>query len=153
MYPIGAVEIVIAILLIWNIALTYLFWRERSYLRELFPKTQERDIRNKFKELLDEVEGFKRNEAFLNKNLRILAKQGLSHLQKIATSRYNPYEDTGGDQSFSVALIDGNLNGILLTSLHSRAGTRIYTKQIVSGKSDLELSKEEKEVLKKVLEG
>jgi len=66
--------------------------------------------------------------------------------------KYNPYNDTGGDQSFSLVLLDGKLNGTILTSLHSRSGTRIYAKVIKKGESELDLSKEEKEVLKKAIQ-
>lgn len=152
MYPDGAVGIIILILLLfWLLILSFLFWRERRYLRELFPKSGERDIRNRFKEVLEELEEFKRGDEVVARNLRKLGRDGLSHLQRVALLRYSPYDDTGGDQSFTVALLDGNLNGLILTSLHSRAGTRVYTKAIKSGKSDLELSKEEKEVLREAV--
>ncbi|MBI2021840.1 DUF4446 family protein [Candidatus Daviesbacteria bacterium] len=156
MYPgggAGAVGMIFfSLLLTWLIILSYLFWRERQSLRQLFPKSGERDIRTKLKEVLEAIEDFKRREDLTGRNIRSLARQGLSHMQRIAMLRFNPYDDTGGDQSFIIALLDGNLNGFILTSLHSRAGTRLYTKEITIGKSDLELSKEEKEVLKKAIE-
>lgn len=75
-----------------------------------------------------------------------------SSFQKSALVRYNPFEDTGGDQSFIIALLNGQNNGFVISSLHSRNGTRIYAKQITAGKAaERELSKEEKEVVDKAI--
>lgn len=152
MYPAWAVQAFGLVLLIWLFGLSYLFWRERNFLRQLFPKSESRDIRNKFKELLEVIDQFGKQDQLLNRNFRKLTREGLNHIQRVAILRYNPYEDTGGNVSFSVALLDGNLSGLVITSLHSRSGTRVYTKEVSLGKSDLELSKEEKEVLIKAIE-
>lgn len=153
MYPGWVGSLVILILLIWIAVLSYFFWRQRRFLSQLFPKNslEATDasliIRDQFNKLLDAVEEVQKRESGLKNNFRSLARDGLNHLQRVAMQRYNPYGDTGGDQSFTLVMLDGKLNGFLLTSLHSRSGTRMYTKSIVDGKSDLELSKEEKEVL------
>jgi hypothetical protein len=74
------------------------------------------------------------------------------HFQKIGFLRYNPFSDTGGDQSFCLCVLNQHNTGFLLTSLHSREQTRIYAKSIIEGKSiQAELSKEESEVLQKAL--
>jgi hypothetical protein len=65
--------------------------------------------------------------------------------------RFNPFSDTGGEQSFVLSLLDGGGNGILLTSLHGRGMTRIYAKRVIAGKSDQELSAEEKKALSQAL--
>lgn len=147
MYPGWVEQILIVTALIWLSILSYLYWKEQNYLHHLFPKSGARDIRNKFKELVEIISGVVKENQALNRHLREVSKEGLGHLQKVAILRYNPYNDTGGDQSFSFALLDGKLNGSILTSLHSRSGTRIYIKVVKKGESDLELSKEEREVL------
>jgi len=65
--------------------------------------------------------------------------------------RFNPFSDTGGEQSFVLSLLDGVGNGILLTSLHGRGMTRIYAKKVTAGKADQELSAEEKSALSQAL--
>ena len=65
--------------------------------------------------------------------------------------RFNPFSDTGGEQSFVVSLLDGGGNGILLTSLHGRGMTRIYAKRVIAGKTDQELSAEENTALSQAL--
>ena len=57
--------------------------------------------------------------------------------------RYNPFEETGGNQSFALALLDAEGNGWVLSSLHARQGTRVYAKSIRGGRSDAALSEEE----------
>jgi hypothetical protein len=147
----GAAYIIGAVSLIWLGVLTFFFLKERSYLRLLFPQDESRDIRAKLREVVEAVAQFKQENSLLAKKLDELTIEGLQHIQRVEIVRYNPYNDTGGDQSFSVILIDGKLNGLLITSLHSRSGTRIYTKIIKAGKSDLDLSKEETDLLTKAL--
>lgn len=148
---IGAAYIIGGVCLVWLGVLTYFFLKERSYLRMLFPQDESRDIRSKLREVVSAVREFKEENTLLAQKLDELVLDGLKHMQRVEIIRYNPYNDTGGDQSFTVVLLDGKLNGLLMTSLHSRTSTRSYTKIIKSGKSDLELSKEEKEVLEKAV--
>jgi len=68
--------------------------------------------------------------------------------QRIGLVRYNPFEDTGGNQSFAIALLDAAGDGFVMSSLHSRAQTRVYAKAIVAGASDTALSDEEAEALR-----
>lgn len=71
--------------------------------------------------------------------------------QRVGLVRYNPFGDTGGNQSFALALLDGNANGIVVSSLHARAGTRIYAKTLAGGRSDSPLSDEEAEALRQAI--
>lgn len=64
-------------------------------------------------------------------------------IQHVGLVRFNPFEDTGGNQSFALALLDANADGIVLSSLHSRTTTRVYVKAILAGRSDAQLSAEE----------
>ncbi len=72
-------------------------------------------------------------------------------IQKVEVLRFNPFKETGGDLSFAIALLDAQNNGVVISSLHGREGTRVYAKPIEDGKSKYNLSDEEEEVLKKVI--
>lgn len=63
--------------------------------------------------------------------------------QRVGLVRYNPFEETGGNQSFALALLDASGDGWVLSSLHARSGTRVYAKAIKVGRSDAGLSAEE----------
>jgi len=67
--------------------------------------------------------------------------------QKISVVRFNPFGDTGGDQSFALAVLDDHSSGYILTSIHGRTGTRVYVKPIDFGKSKYNLSVEEQQAL------
>ena len=72
-------------------------------------------------------------------------------VQRVGIVRFNPFEDTGGQQSFAVALLDAKGTGFVIASLHSRQATRVYLKQVTEGKSDTQLGDEEAEAIKQAL--
>lgn len=139
-------------LALWLGGLTFFSWRQNRFLRELFPKSGERDIRRKFEELLKQVLNSKQDLDNIKESLSLIKKAGEKYIQRVELNRYNPYDDTGGDQSFSLALLDNRGNGVVLTSLHARSGTRIFAKSVSLGEGvKYHLSEEEKKVVKKVI--
>lgn len=137
-------------ILVWLITLTIVLLRmvvkyyrltkgiKKKELISLLENTQSR--LEKQKQVTDEQE----------KWLQKIEKDAELHLQKIGFVRFSPFTDTGGNQSFCLALLDQNNDGIVLSSLHSREQTRIYAKAIIQGKAKgFELSKEEQEALKR----
>jgi hypothetical protein len=81
----------------------------------------------------------------------ILERDIQSALGRIGLVRFNPFEDTGGNQSFALAMLDGRGDGFVVSSLHARAGTRVYAKAISAGSSEAALSDEEGEALRRAL--
>ncbi|OGI90199.1 hypothetical protein A2911_02220 [Candidatus Nomurabacteria bacterium RIFCSPLOWO2_01_FULL_40_15] len=63
--------------------------------------------------------------------------------------RFNPFKDQGSNQSFAIGMLNEDGDGVVLSSLYSRERMSIFAKPIKNGKSEYELSQEEKEVLKK----
>jgi Txe/YoeB family toxin of Txe-Axe toxin-antitoxin module len=72
-------------------------------------------------------------------------------VQKTAFMRYKAFENIGSDMSFSLALLDENNDGIIITSLYSRNESTMYGKSIEGSKSNYELSEEEKKVLQEAI--
>ncbi|MBI3748193.1 MAG: DUF4446 family protein [Chloroflexi bacterium] len=70
---------------------------------------------------------------------------------RVGLVRYNPFEDTGGNQSFALALLDAHGDGFLISSLHTRNQTRVYAKGVVGGRSDAAVSDEEAEALRQAM--
>lgn len=69
-------------------------------------------------------------------------------LHKVAIKRFNPFADMGGDTSFTIALLNNENSGILLTYIATREqGGRSYAKPIEKGRANQQLSQEETEVL------
>jgi uncharacterized protein DUF4446 len=84
----------------------------------------------------------------LHRDLEALSQRSI---QKVGVVRFNPFADTGGDQSFAVALLDAEGSGVVLSSLHGRADTRIFAKQVQAGRSKHALSDEEQDAIRKAL--
>ncbi len=74
-------------------------------------------------------------------------------LQHIGMVRYNPFDDTGSDQSFAIALLDDRRDGVVISSLHGRSNTRIFAKPVADGSSPHNLSDEESEAIRIAVEG
>lgn len=70
-------------------------------------------------------------------------------LHKVGVVRFNPFKDMGGDQSFSIALLNGRNNGVVISSLYTREGTRVYSKAISQGESKkYPLTEEEEQAIR-----
>ena len=69
------------------------------------------------------------------------------HIQRCVLERYRAFKDVGGDQSFSLVLLDAENNGFILTSIYGREESRVFAKRIVEGKATHPLSEEERKVL------
>ena len=94
------------------------------------------------------------NEALArNTDLRVAEANLRRSFQRIGLVRFNPFEDTGGNQSFALALLDANGDGIVFSSLHSRTGTRVYAKAVNGGRSETALSDEETQAVRDAMAG
>jgi Protein of unknown function (DUF4446) len=69
-----------------------------------------------------------------------------------ALIRYDAYGEMSGRQSTSIALLDANRSGLILSSIHHRDQARLYAKEVREGKPELELSPEEDEAIRRALE-
>lgn len=97
---------------------------------------------------LDKVFSVAREVDELSARSAVLESSGRRAVQRVGLVRYNPFEETGGNQSFALAMTDANGDGVVISSLHARAGTRLYAKAVVAGRSDAALSAEEAEALR-----
>jgi hypothetical protein len=70
-----------------------------------------------------------------------------------ALVRYDAYGELSGHQSATVALLDAEHNGVVLSSIAHRDSARLYCKQVVHGQGELELSPEEAEAVRLALAG
>ena len=100
---------------------------------------------------LDKVYAVARELDELTARAAVLEGAQRRAFQRVGLVRYNPFEETGGNQSFALALTDRYGDGFVVSSLHARTGTRLYAKAIVAGRSDSALSAEEAEALRLAL--
>lgn len=100
---------------------------------------------------LDKVDAVARGLQDLGARTELLEAAQRRSFQRVGLVRYNPFEETGGNQSFALALLDAGGDGWVLSSLHARSGTRVYAKAISAGRSDAALSDEETAALRQAL--
>jgi hypothetical protein len=101
------------------------------------------------KEVLTYLKGLDENFEKLSQEIKNLKKESNFFVQKVGIVRFNPFSEVGSDQSFSIALLDGKDDGVVITSLYTREENRIYGKPIKGGVSEYSLSEEEKEAIEK----
>ena len=101
------------------------------------------------KEVLRKLRDLESEVKKISTDLESLKEGNKDNIQKVGIVRYNPFSEIGGDQSFSVALLDGKDNGVVITSLYTREGNRVYGKPVIEGKSKYLLTEEEKEAILK----
>jgi hypothetical protein len=89
----------------------------------------------------------------LTKVHEALEARSRGSLQHIGMVRFNPFEDTGSDQSFAIALLDDRRDGIVLSSLHGRGQTRVFAKPVEGGESKHALSDEEAHAIRIAVDG
>jgi hypothetical protein len=130
-----------SIAIIWSVLLTVFAVWIYFIFKDLIKISKDKDFSNNTKEI--------KNIWSEISNIKEASKLDI---QKVGLVKFNPFSESGGDHSFSLALLDGNKNGIIITSLHARERTRLYIKEILSGKSKIDLSKEEQKALQLSLE-
>jgi len=141
----------IIIVFVWLTFLTaFLVWFVWIF-KNLIKDSKDKDFVKVFSNILKVQEVNTKNMATLKKDFDTFVAGSVNHVQKIGLVKYNPFSETGGEHSFSLALLDGKKNGIIITSLHSRVNTRVYLKAVEKGKGKIELSDEEKKTLKDAL--
>ncbi len=73
-------------------------------------------------------------------------------IQRVGVVRYNAFPGAGAELSFSVALLDAEEDGVVISGLYGREETRIYAKPVASGASRYPLSEEERAAIEAAIE-
>ncbi|MDO8620559.1 MAG: DUF4446 family protein [bacterium] len=121
-------------------------WRMNRLLKGKSGKTLE-DVITKN---ATEIEKFKEFRKELETYLETVEKRLDQSIRGVGTVRFNPFKGNGegGSQSFATAFIDEDENGVVLSTLYTRERVGVYAKPLTNGKSEYELTSEEKEAVK-----
>jgi len=137
-----------SLILVWLLVLTVLLIRIFTRYYRLTKEAAKEDLGSILEKLLKENKIRDKEVKELLKRLEGTEKEITGHIQKIGLVRFNPFTATGGNQSFALAVLDGDGSGVVISGLHSRDNTRLYTKLVKKGKPvKHEFSKEEKEAI------
>jgi len=138
-----------SIIILWLLLISFFLWKALSHYNKLGRGLKEKNFKSIMENLLKDIDLAKKDIDNLKLYCDKIQRDGLFHIQKIGLVRFNPFKDTGGDQSFILSLVDGNDTGVIISGLYARSGTRWYAKKVIKGKSvEHELSEEEKKALK-----
>lgn len=138
---------------IWLAALTLALFLFANFFRRLTKDAKGEELKKVLDKILSREARNAEGIEELNKQVAILKEEGFGHVQKVGLVRFNPFKEIGGDHSFSLVVLDGKDTGVVITGLHTRERTRIYAKAVKNGKSEMELSAEEKKALTKAQKG
>ncbi len=133
---------VIILLLVW------IFVIERR-LKKLFAGEKAKSLEGLMTDISGKMAQVKETQIEINKHLVLVDKRLDKSIRNVQTVRFNPFMDAGSNQSFAMAFLNDESDGVVISSLYARDRMSIFAKPITNGKSEFELSTEEKEVLAK----
>lgn len=135
----GSLAFLALFVIVLSVFVGVLFVRQRRMRRSLEVFFSGKDAKSLESVLTEQLENTKELDSEIQELFEIsnrLRELGLKSVHKTAVLRFNPFKEVGGNQSFSVALLDGKNSGVVLSSLHTREGTRVYGKPVVAGEPD-----------------
>jgi hypothetical protein len=142
------------IILVWVIILTFLYVRAIHHYRKLTAGVGRGSLQQILEKHFSHIDELEKVAGIIRKEIEEIKVEDLKHLQRVGLIRFNPFGETGGNQSFALALLDDRGNGIVISSLHSRESTRIYGKPVLNwSESGFEFSTEEKQAIERARTG
>jgi len=143
--------VILAVLLIADILLLVGVFQLKKKVKIFLKGKKVKDLEEVLSEHLKKIENIEKDIKDISKWNEKL--QGICDISitKVGIVRFNPFKDTGGDQSFAIALLNSHNDGLVISSLFGREGTRVYSKPIEKGVSKYHLSGEEEESIKKAI--
>ena len=118
-----------------------------SFMKGKDGKNLEKSILEKFDEL-DVINSMARQN---RQDIKEIFTEMETNYQKVGIVKYDAFHEMGGNLSFALALLDGRNSGWIINAMHSREGCYTYIKEIVNGKSYIELAEEEADALEKAV--
>ena len=137
------VLILFIILGVWLTGISLVLYKIFALFNKLTNGVGEADLKKVLDHVISKEEANEIKISDLAKRTSWLEEDGRAHIQKLGLVRFNPFKELGGDHSFSLAILNAEDDGIIVTSLHTRDRTRVYMKDIKNAKSSFELSNDE----------
>ena len=136
-------------ILIGIVMLVDVVWivKTEKRLKKFFSGKKARDLEENIEILEENISKLKIAKENTEKELIEINDKLKKSIRGLETIRFNPFLDQGSNQSFAIGMLNEENNGVVLSSLYSRERMSIFAKPIKNGKSDYELTTEEKEVI------
>lgn len=124
-------------------------WNTEKRLRRFFLGKKAKDLEDTIITLEKDIIMLKEAKTNFEKEFIVVNQKLKKSIRGLETIRFNPFPDQGSNQSFAIGMLNEDGDGVIMSSLYSRERMSIFAKPIKGGKSDFELTEEEKEALKK----
>ncbi len=118
-------------------------------LKRFFLGKKAKDLEDTIEILEKDINNLNNSKEKIEKELIEINKKLRKSIRGLETIRFNPFPDQGSNQSFAMGILNEDKDGVVISSLYSRERMSIFAKPIKNGKSEYELTDEEKEALKK----
>lgn len=139
-----------SVIFIWLIFISWIIYKTQKHYYNLILQTKKQTIDEILEQLLSNDKKSSDKIEKLEKGVKEIIEEAKIHFQKIGLVRFNPFERTGGEQSFVIALLNNHNSGLVINFIYTREGLRTYIKKVKEGKGErYNLSKEEQEAVNK----
>lgn len=118
-------------------------------LKKFFRGKKARDLEDVLKSISEDLKNLAANQEKTENYLKEVEERLQKSLKKVGIVRFNPFGESGSNQSFSIALLDERGNGAAISTLYNRDNVKVYAKPIQEYKSEYTLTPEEEEAIKK----
>ncbi len=139
------ISILVLVFVVQNIIL-------RGKLKSIFRGGANANLEKTLEEQIKKTAALEQETKRQQKNIDSLGATLEKAIQKIGITRFNSFDESSANQSFSIAALDAKNNGFVLTNLQMREGGRTYAKPIEKGVPQYKLSQEEEATLKQAME-
>jgi len=143
--------VIFFLFLFWNILLEIRLKKESKRTTSFFKDRKAEDLEEVISQILRNQRTSEKEIQMILEKIKKLEDVALHSIQKVGIIRFNPFERGGGNQSFSLAILDQKDDGVVISSYHSKESTRLYAKPIRQGESKYPLTKEEEKAIKKAI--
>ncbi len=139
----------ILILAVITLLLLIMIIRLELRFKRLFIGTKAKDLEEAIGIIGTHIKQVGETQKEINAHLEIVDGKLKKTIRNIETVRFNPFPDAGSNQSFAIAMLNDEGNGVVLSSLYARDRMSIFAKPVTNHTSDHELTEEESTVLAK----
>ena len=140
-------QIILGLFVLAIIVLAFFVFRANARISKLLQGKDAKSLEETFNYLIEEVKRMNGNQDITEKTLNNFNSRIRKSISGFKTIRFNPFPESGGNQSFAIALLSEEGDGVIISSLYTREKTSVFAKPIKKGISEYELTVEEKKAL------
>lgn len=132
--------LIVAVLIAWVV-------KTEIRIKKIFAGKNGGDLENVMASLLQDIEKLHKSGNQVDLNIKQIEQKLKTSIRGLETVRFNPFKDSGSNQSFAIALLNEEGDGVILSSLYSRERMSVFAKPIKKHSSEYELTQEERDAL------